>query len=111
MYKTYLPVELRDMIADYHDYDKYCKPLHNVNYKEVMSDIISMSKIMNIMSPNVARQCWGNGSLINDTEYYDAFWQDVDTDFYNDYWYDLDLDTDFYNEYWQHLDNIDYLYE
>ena len=31
-----LPFELVDLIADYHDYDKYCKPGHKVLLKNIM---------------------------------------------------------------------------
>lgn len=61
MFKRYLPVELARMIADYHDYDKYCKPSHKVNYSNVLSDIISMGEIMpENISPKIAWECWGN---------------------------------------------------
>jgi hypothetical protein len=60
MNKIYLPVELASMIADYHDYDKYCKPSHKVKYCEVLKDIKDMGVIMPYISPYIARQCWGN---------------------------------------------------
>ena len=63
MSKLYLPFELVDMIADYHDYDKYCKPAHKVNYSSVLKDIISMGEIMpENISPYIAWECWGNQS-------------------------------------------------
>ena len=91
MNNIYLPFELVDMIADYHDYNKYYKPAHNVIYRDVMSDIISMGEIMPRIMPRIARECWGN----NQGEYYTRYWQDEDD----------------YNHYWAHLDNIDYLDE
>ena len=93
MNNRYLPFELVNMIADYHDYVKYCKPLHKVIYSGVMSDIISMGEIMPEISPTIARQCWGNKEAIAEEEY-------------EDYWENMD-----YNHYWEHLDNIDYLNE
>mgnify|MGYP001120524166 FL=1 len=56
----HLPFELVDIIADYHDYNKYYKPAHNVIYRDVMSDIISMGEIMPEMMPRIAKECWGN---------------------------------------------------
>jgi hypothetical protein len=94
MNNRYLPFELADMIADYHDYDKYCKPSHKVKYCEVMSDIISMSEIMPYISPYIARECWGKSQDIIEAEY-EHHWENLDD----------------YNHYWQHLDNIDYLDE
>jgi len=58
----YIPVEIVDLIADYHDYDKYCKPKHQEKFKEVMNDIGNMASIMPTIMPNLAWQCWGSGS-------------------------------------------------
>lgn len=91
-----IPVELVNMIADYHDYVKYYKPVHKVNYSEVMGDIISMGDIMPEISPTIARQCWGNNHAIIEAEYYEHYLQE---------------DVDYYNHYWAHLDHIDYLDE
>lgn len=55
----YIPEELVNIIADYHDYDKYCKPDHQSKFKDVMCDIISMSEIMNTISAKIAKECWG----------------------------------------------------
>ena len=33
-----LPFELVDLIADYHDYDKYCKPGHKILLKNVHTE-------------------------------------------------------------------------
>ena len=41
----YLPVELVDLIADYHDYTKYCMPEHKELYRHVVIDIIEIKKI------------------------------------------------------------------
>jgi len=61
MFKRYLPVELARMIADYHDYDKYCKPAHLNLLKEVLKDIKDMGAIMpENISPYIAWECWGN---------------------------------------------------
>ena len=37
--QIYLPTEVVDMIADYHDYEKYCKPEHAKKLKEVITNI------------------------------------------------------------------------
>lgn len=55
----YIPDELVDIIADYHNYDKYCKPKHQSKFKDVMSDIINMNALMNPISAKIAKECWG----------------------------------------------------
>ena len=57
-----LPFELVDLIADYHDYDKYCKPSHYENLKGVINDIGDMASIMHTIMPNLVWQCWGPGA-------------------------------------------------
>ena len=57
-----LPFELVDLIADYHDYDKYCKPKHNDLLKNILHDIKNMNQIMPNISPTIVWQCWGPGS-------------------------------------------------
>lgn len=58
----YLPEELVNEIADYHDYDKYCKPKHKLLLKNILDDIKDMSEIMPRISPIIAYQCWGIGA-------------------------------------------------
>ena len=60
-----LPEVLVDEIADYHNYDKYCKPDHKLSYKSVMDDIISMSTVMSPISAKIARLCWGSNTIFN----------------------------------------------
>ncbi len=55
----YLPKELVNIIADFHDYEKYCKPVHKIKYEKVLDDIINMGDIMNTISPIIAKECWG----------------------------------------------------
>ena len=54
------------MIADYHDYDKYCKPAHFEKLKEIINNIGDIFAIMDIdqhtISPNIAYCCWGAGA-------------------------------------------------
>lgn len=60
----YLPVELVDLIADYHDYTKYCKPKHKEKLINVLTDLIEMRKIFfgdDNLSPSITYQCWGKG--------------------------------------------------
>jgi hypothetical protein len=65
-----LPYELVDLIADYHDYDKYCKPEHMQKYNSVLENIIDMGNIMHTISPNIALQCWGSKAhLLGPTSY------------------------------------------
>jgi len=63
--QVYLPPEIVDIIADYQDYDKYCKPSHIENFKGIINDIGDMASITDTenhtMSPNIAYQCWGIG--------------------------------------------------
>lgn len=76
----YLPVELVDIIADYHDYDKYCKPQHKEKYQDVISDIYSMGEIMPFISPSIALQCWGNGipfKDLYDLMDYENYWEEI----------------------------------
>ena len=59
------PRELIDLIADYHDYRKYCLPRHKEIFNDVLNDIHSMSEIMpQYLSPIIAYECWGAGALI-----------------------------------------------
>lgn len=55
----YLPYEIVDIIADYHDFDKYCKPQHQKKLKIINEDIISMDSIMKPIAPRLAKECWG----------------------------------------------------
>ena len=62
--RLYLPYEIVDEIADYHDYDKYCKPKHKTLFNKVMKNIVEMSEVFyndNNLPPSIAYQCWGNG--------------------------------------------------
>lgn len=58
-----LPFELVDIIADYHDYDKYCKPSHRKLLKHVLKDIKDMGEIMGRIYPRIVWRCWGNQQL------------------------------------------------
>ena len=98
---SYIPEELVDIIADYHDYDKYCKPTHQSKFKEVMSDIINMGKIMNTISAKIAKECWGSGSQNLYSEY---LWQD-------DSWLSIHPDTiDEWMDYYEDDDDTHYTY-
>ena len=56
----YIPQELVNIIADFHDYEKYCKPEHKEKYRHVLFDIISMGEIMvDVISAKIAKECWG----------------------------------------------------
>jgi hypothetical protein len=57
-----LPCELIDEIADYHDYDKYCKPEHKILLKNILDNIKDMSEILPTIIPHIAWQCWGAGA-------------------------------------------------
>tara|TARA_Y100001970_G_scaffold288183_1_gene414812 strand:- start:827 stop:1081 length:255 start_codon:yes stop_codon:yes gene_type:complete len=68
-FTRYLPFELVYLIADYHNYEKYCKPKHSENLKKVNKDIIDMGEIMKPIIPNIVRQCWGEGKFEEYEEY------------------------------------------
>lgn len=55
----YLPEEIVDIIAEFHDYEKYCKPKHSKNLNHVLNDIVDMGKIMETIIPRIAKECWG----------------------------------------------------
>ena len=55
---TYIPKELVDLIADYHDYNKYCKPVHKTHFQFALNDIIDMGKILKPIYPSIAYKCW-----------------------------------------------------
>ena len=58
----FIPPEIVDIIADFHDFDKYCKPQHKNNMIEVHNDIIMMDEIMpDSITPSIAWSCWGLG--------------------------------------------------
>ena len=75
----FIPPELVDMIADYHDYDKYCKPTHKVLLKSILDDIKAMSEIMPTINPVLVWQCWGPGVkyLENMVGLYDEYEADM----------------------------------
>ena len=62
--KKYIPIEIVDLIADYHDYTKYCRPKHKELFMNVLTDIIEIKKIFchdGNLSPSITYQCWGRG--------------------------------------------------
>jgi hypothetical protein len=58
-----LPPEIIDIIADFHDYEKYFKPNHKEILLNVLNDIKEMDKFMETISANIAWQCWGAGGI------------------------------------------------
>lgn len=58
-----LPFELVDLIADFHDYEKYCKPKHKELFSNVLNDFDNIFNIFvgNNIMPNIVYICWGNG--------------------------------------------------
>ena len=51
----YLPDELVDIIVDYVDYEKYCKPQHYDLLQGVINDIGDMASIMTDIKPSVRK--------------------------------------------------------
>lgn len=92
---TYIPEELVDMIADYHDYDKYCKPEHESKFKSVMGDIINMGEVMQPISAKIAKECWGPYSqmLYNEYVWQDDNWLSIHPNTFDE-WIDYDNDHD-----------------
>jgi hypothetical protein len=96
----YLPPEIVDMIADYHDYDKYCKPTHIIKLKAVLNDIHDMASIAGYgnLSPNIALQCWGAGNILLQ---HDFFWNPSDEDDYDNYWNEIsEINSNIYDDYY-----------
>ncbi len=85
----YLPDELVDMIVDYLDYEKYCKPKHYEKLKGVINDIGDMSSIQcidkKLLSCYIASECWGvNSHMLHNFES-DHSQEDDYEDDYDDY--------------------------
>ena len=58
-----IPIEIIDIIADYHNYNKYCKPKHKKMFKNVLEDFNNIFNIFigDNISPNLVYICWGSG--------------------------------------------------
>lgn len=56
----YLPNELVYIIADFVDYEKYCKPQHYELLKGVINNIGDMASTFNIMQPSLSALIYGN---------------------------------------------------
>ena len=62
-YLNSIPTEVVDIIADYHDYNKYCKPKHKLLLKNILDNIKDISEIMPAtIRPNLVWHCWGPGA-------------------------------------------------
>ena len=100
--KHCIPYEIVDMIADYHDYEKYCKPQHYEVLKRVINDIGDMGRYMESIQPRIARECWGALSyLLEENNYHllEYYYNDDDYDDYDDYDDDYDDYDDDYDDY------------
>lgn len=58
----FIPSDIVNIIADYHDFEKYCKPQHYEKFKGVINDIGDMASIMPSIRPQIVWECWGLGS-------------------------------------------------
>ena len=58
-----LPIEIIDLIADYHNYEKYSKPKHKLIFNNVLKDLHNIFNILagDNIPPNLVYICWGNG--------------------------------------------------
>lgn len=61
----YLPIEIVRLIADYHDYDKYCKPIHKKNIQPALKDIVDIGNILQPICPNIVCKCWNENGWKN----------------------------------------------
>ena len=85
----FIPSEIVDLIADYHDYDKFCKPKHQISFKSVLDDIKKIDKIMHPIYPSIVWGWLGPG-------YNDVIDDDDDDEFYDtDDWEDIIPDESF----------------
>ena len=86
----FIPSEIVDLIADYHDYDKYCKPKHEELFKSVLDDIKKIDYLLSPIYPSIYPSVivgigWGwlgpgYNDVINDDddEFYDTDdWEDI----------------------------------
>ena len=104
--KHYIPYEIVDMIADYHDYEKYCKPQHYEVLKGVINDIGDIANTMQPIPPHLVRQCWGVLSYLLEYDYNDDY-NDYDDEENN---FGLDYDhTHYYNDDEENIDDGEYL--
>lgn len=97
----FLPEDVVNIIADFHDYQKYCKPIHKKLFQPVVDDIIKMGAIMDFISPTIAYNCWGPGSKYLEDHY--NFWPEENDNHQEDTWSDdeennfgLDYDDAYY---------------
>ena len=54
-----LPSEIIDLIANYLDY----KPLHKKKFQKVLNTIHEIDRMIEIITPCIAKECWGVSSL------------------------------------------------
>lgn len=83
-----LPSELVDMIADYHDYDKYCKPQHQEKLKHINNDIIDIRNILEPIRPGLVRQCWGP-TILEDIHWNIEEEEEIHDNDYDEYWEEI----------------------
>ena len=86
-YKYYISYDIVNLIADFHDYEKYCKPLHHKKYKSVLDDIADMGTIMpNGISPYISIQCWGIRGICQVTN--ELNYESDEEQYFNDFEYE-----------------------
>ena len=82
----YLPCEIIDIIADFHDYDKYCKPAHSVSIKPVLDNINDLHNNLGLadnknISPFIAKLIFGQSTPDwNINQHYDFIHDDMEDD-------------------------------
>lgn len=58
----YIPPEIVDIIASFHDYEKHHKKI----LASVLEDIVSIGEIfVDNVPPSIAYKCWGNGNIMS----------------------------------------------
>ena len=94
----YIPSEIVDIIADFHDYEKYSKPKHQTKYNPVLKDIITMGELMiPTIRPRIAKECWGsNPTMIYNPQ--ENVWETF-----------VEIPVDVYDQITQTFENENYL--
>ena len=66
----YIPAEIVDIIASFHDYEKHHKKI----LASVLEDIVSIGEIfVDNVPPSIAYKCWGNGNIMSNDSNADLF--------------------------------------
>lgn len=94
----YIPNEIVDIIADFHDHEKYYKPEHKNRFESALHDIIKIGEIMEPISARIVKECWGSNPCIFYNEEADSWettitmsnsvYEQLIDSYYNDFEYE-----------------------